>query len=343
MNKILAYAFSSFVTISMATTSYAQQTEIKSTEMDDLSRASAIQDIKNSGDISEPLKIVTISGNRLFDGYYLQAERIVFKSGSTLTFSKKALASRNNLFLVAKEIVSEDAANPGTITYERAVNLPTPAMPGQAPTGRAGTHRQAGGQGLPGDQGVAGEPGSAAPALTITVLQMPGSGPIIDIRGGNGGNGGQGQKGGDGGSGGSGDNASQNCCNCVRGAENGYPGGQGGSGGPGGLGGPGGNGGTLTLLAPSEAVSVFLQKFRPLVSAAQPGGAGSGGPGGNGGPGGSGGADARPWCVGSGSQGGLGPIGPGGQPGTKGASGIDGDIFVAAISTEQFGKLYKTD
>ena len=49
----------------MTTASYAQQTEIKSTEMDDLARASAIPDIKSNGDISEPLKVVAISGNRL--------------------------------------------------------------------------------------------------------------------------------------------------------------------------------------------------------------------------------------------------------------------------------------
>lgn len=54
----------------------------------------------------------TISGNRVFDGYYLQAEELVFKKDAVLTFSKAALGIQNNLFVVAKEIFSEDPAAP---------------------------------------------------------------------------------------------------------------------------------------------------------------------------------------------------------------------------------------
>jgi hypothetical protein len=342
MNRYRSIFAFSAVLICISLDASAQE-PVKPKELDALSQASVIQSMNDGKVSATPLPVVTISGNRIFDGYYLQAEKLIFKKDAVLTFSKAALGIRNNLFVVAKEIISEDPAAPGTITYEHAASLPTPAMPGQAPTGAPGSHRRPGGNGSAGATGIAGTTGGAAPNLTIAVLQIGGSGPIIDLRGGNGGDGGQGQKGGDGGNGGSGDNAGQNMFNCNHGAENGYPGGQGGVGGIGGTGGDGGYGGTFTLLAPSDSYAVFLQKLRPMVSAGQLGGPGPGGPGGNGGPGGSGGADARPYCVGSGSQGPTGPTGPGNQTGSKGKSGVDGDIFVGQLNPDQFGKLYKAN
>lgn len=185
-------------------------------------------------------------------------------------------------------------------------------MPGQASNRAPGSHRRLSGLGSAGAPMIPGITGDAAPNLTIAVLQIGGSGPIINLRGGNGGDGGQGQKERDGGPGGSGDNAGQNMFNCNYGAENGYSGGQGGDGG---VDETRGNGGTFTFLAPNDSYAIFLQELRPMVSAGQSGGPGPGGPVGTAAQEEVVGADARPYCVGRGSQG---PTGPGNQTGTKG-------------------------
>lgn len=287
--------------------------------------------------LSRPL---IIEGDYVFNGWFIVADRIVFKPGARLIFSRQAMEGRSNFFVVAREMVSEDPNAPGTITYERPAPNGAAALSGQAPTGRHATEDGSrGGVGSAGAQGNDGPRGFGAPTLTITVLSVPGSGPVIDFTGGLGGQGGQGQRGGDGGNGAKGTPASQSMFDCKAGGGRGGDGGQGGQGGVGGTGGQGGEGGTITVIAPADLLPSLSQKFRVVVAGGDGGAGGLPGPGGNGGAAGPGGQDARPYC-GGGSAGNPGAAGGEGRPGSSGQTGVHGDFFVGEITAEMFEQVY---
>ncbi|MGC0389241.1 hypothetical protein ABIF91_001595 [Bradyrhizobium sp. USDA 241] len=308
-----------------------------------LSEASVLneaQTIKQAG-LLKLAKPFEVSVNTRFDGWFIVADRVVFKSGSQLIFTRQALQNRRNFFIVANELVSEDSNSPGVITYEQAPVDAASAKPGQGPSGPPGAgDGDSGHQGGPGEPGNPGPKGFSAPALTITVMKVPGSGPAIDMRGGQGGEGGQGQKGGDGGAGRQGSPASLSMVDCKAGGGRGGNGGTGGTAGKGGVGGNGGDGGSVTIIAPPDLLPSLSQKFRVLVSGGQPGNGGPPGAGGNPGPAGAGGQEAKPYCGG-------GPGGSGGTPGATnargdvGKPGVDGDFFVGAITPELFAQISK--
>jgi hypothetical protein len=295
---------------------------------------SKLVEIQNYGIPSAAASDYTVEGNQRFDGFFLKADKLIFKSGAKLVFSRQALQNRRVFYVVARQIVMQNNAAPGTITWEGATDNFVPNVAGQA-----GTGNYPGGGGQAGAQGNEGRAGESAPSLYLAVLSVPGSGPIIDFQGFVGGSGGQGQKGGSGGAGGPGDNASQDLVNCRRGAGNGGGGGAGGPGGPGGLPGRGGNGGSFTLLTTPDLIAPLTARLRVLVAGGSAGAPGSGGPGGEGGPGGPGGAEALPWCRGSGSQG---PNGPPGAQGPIAAAdtgarrGTAGDFLLGGMSQEDF-------
>jgi hypothetical protein len=282
-----------------------------------------------------------VSGATRFDGWFIVADKVVFKSGAQLIFTRQAQQNRRNFFIVTKDLITEDANAPGSITYEQPAAETSPAKPGQGPTGaHGGSDGQSGQPGGKGELGALGPKGYSAPSITITVLSVPGSGPIVDFRGGLGGIGGQGQLGGDGGVGAKGSPASQSMFDCKAGGGRGGNGGQGGLGGDGGPGGPGGDGGSVTVIAPSMLLPSLTQKFRVTIAGGAGGRGGAPGNGGNGGPGGPGGQEAKPYC-GGGPGGSSGGPGGAGSPGPGGALGTDGDFFVGAITQDQFAQIYK--
>jgi hypothetical protein len=79
---------------------------------------------------SEP---VTIDGTKLFDGWFIVTDKLIFKSGAKLIFSRQAQDARRIFFIVAKEIVSEDASSPGLISYEQPPVAAAGVTGGQAP------------------------------------------------------------------------------------------------------------------------------------------------------------------------------------------------------------------
>lgn len=287
-------------------------------------------------------KEYVVSGDTKFNSWALTADRIVFKSGATLTFSDEALARRDEFFIIANEIVSEDQANPGKITWAREDGPGTaPPAAGQAPSGTHGQGDGAhGGAGSTGAIGNQGYPGRNAPSLTIFVRKVTGSGQLIDFKGQDGGAGGQGQAGGDGGVGHKGAPASSSAVDCRRGAGYGGNGGSGGNGGTGGTGGNGGVGGTVTLVSLPDNLSPLSKLYRTEISGGKGGPGGSGGSGGAGGPGGSQGAKSLPYCQDEpGRKGKPGAVGNSGPIGTKGVDGIAGDFLVTGLTQEQFDKM----
>ena len=282
-----------------------------------------------------------IEGIQPFDSWFIVTDQLIFKPDAQLVFSRQALNKRRNFFIVAGEIISEDANAPGVITYEHGIASNEDTRLGQAATGRHGqSHGQHGETGAPGAPGITGAQGEAAPSLTIVTLRVPTSGPAVDFRGGPGGDGGQGQTGGDGGNGATGLYAAQNIYKCVRRPQRGGNGGDGGIGGPGGAGGAGGTGGTVTILAPEELLASLTQKFRIDVSSGHPGAPGGPGIGGVGGLGGRGGAKAPPFCPRNAPRGANGQQGESGEAGRMGDSGVQGDLFVGAITVEHFQRIY---
>lgn len=299
-----------------------------------------IQTIKEAGllKLSKPF---IVDGDTLFNGWFIVTNKIIFKSGARLSFSRQAQDRRRNFYIVAKEISSEDGNAPGMITYEHPPVGTAAPIAGQAPSGAPGRYDgDSGAAGQPGTKGAQGPKGYSAPSLTITVLSVPTSGPSADFRGGKGGQGGQGQKGGDGGAGAKGSPASQSMFDCKAGGGRGGDGGPGGPGGPAGNGGTGGDGGTVKIIAPAEMLPSLGEKFRVVVSGGQGGDPGAVGSGGIPGPGGPGGQDARPFC-GGGSPGSGGAPGPEGSPGQAGPSGTDGDFLVGTITSDLFAQVYK--
>jgi hypothetical protein len=155
-----------------------QQAEVASA----LNNAKEVKDVPGGGDF-------IVSGNKLFPFWFIKADRIIFESGATLAFSKQAQEKRNQFFIVAKELISKDPNAPGTITWEKGTVQSTGASSGQAPSGSAGGAGATGG-------GAQDYAGNSAPTLTMIVINVPSSAPLIDFTGQQGGPGGQGQKGG---------------------------------------------------------------------------------------------------------------------------------------------------
>lgn len=311
-------------------------------EFKKLSEADVVSEVQalRQADLLKLSKPFIVKGEVRFDGWFIKTDKLVFEPGAALIFTSQALDSRRNFFVVAEEIVSLDASSPGKITYERRAIPVASAKPGQGPTGTHATvDGRAGGAGGPGETGVMGATGFVAPSLTIATLSVPGSGPLVDLSGGNGGRGGQGQKGGDGGNGRKGTPASQSMFDCKAGGGRGGNGGPGGSGGKGGTGGKGGDGGSLTILSSASLLPVLSQKFRVVLNGGQLGTGGDPGRGGIGGAAGPGGQDARPYC-GGGSAGSPGNAGGPGRAGKIGTSGQSGDMFVGVVDPNHFGVVF---
>ncbi|WP_162820802.1 hypothetical protein [Microvirga calopogonii] len=274
--------------------------------------------------------VLTISGERRWDGFFVGVEKIQFEPGAKLVFTQKAMNMGGDLYILAKEIISVSQTNPGTITWERPP-LDVPPAKGSATAGGGypGDDR-AGNPGSNGDIGNMGYRGADAPRLTLVAQKT--TGPVlVRMDGANGGQGGKGQTGGRGGPGGNGHPASQDLVNCRRGAGDGGPGGKGGDGGPGGPGGTGGNGGTFTVITAADNVALATTLFRVTLT---PGAGGTGGPAGDpglGGDGGQGGQEALPWCRGNGSAGPTGPAGAPGAVGKPGVAGVAGNYLVGAL------------
>lgn len=274
-----------------------------------------------------------VDGEVRFNGWFLSSERIVFKANAKLIFTRQALDQRTSLFILAKEIVSEDQQQPGTVTWERPV-LARPLDSGTAGAGTDnGAHEQiSGGRGENGKAGNAGLLGRDAPAITLTTQSVKGS-VLFDLRGQDGGPGGTGQAGGRGGGGGYGTPASQSAFDCKRGAGDGGSGGAGGDGGVGGPSGAGGRGGIFTLVTSPDNVASATRLLKVDVSGGQPSAQpGEGGDPGAGGPGGHRGQEAKPWCGDDGRDGGQGGSGQKGPRGDLGAPGKAGDYFVGEMS-----------
>lgn len=284
-----------------------------------------------------------VTGDQSYDGYFLAAQTIRFKPGARLIFSEKALATRNNLIVAARTILSEDQERPGTISWARGDGpSQSPPMAGQAPGGTNGASDGAsGGPGSNGSEGNPGIAGRAAPNLTVFMISASGAPPIFDLRGQNGGPGGTGQRGGDGGVGRQGRPASSGPFDCKRGAGRGGDGGSGGNGGLGGRGGAGGTGGTLTLVSVPDSFPTLLQLVRPITAGGEGGDGGPGGASGSGGPGGAQGAKALPFCKDEPSR--RGNPGPNGQPGTKGVkgpAGVQGDLLYTTLTQQSFDRIF---
>lgn len=303
------------------TVQFMQPAEVAAT----LNNAKEVKDVAGGGDF-------IVSGNKLFNFWFVKADRIIFESGATLTFSRQAQTKRNQFFIVAKELISKDPNAPGTITWEKGPVQSSGASSGQAPSGPEG------GVGAAGSNGSQGYAGDSAPTLTMIVMNVLSSAPLVDLTGQQGGQGGQGQKGGTGGHGHTGESASQNAFNCVHGAGNGGAGGAGGQGGPGGVGGSGGSGGTFVLISRVDRLPSLTQKFRALIAGGKGGDSGSGGIGGDPGSGGDGGAQQLPWCRGDGSPGPTGPVGQSGALGKTGDTGKEGDFTVGGVTDQQFAE-----
>ncbi|MCK8465182.1 hypothetical protein MUY35_15085 [Aliiroseovarius sp. S1339] len=309
------------------------------TELPEVAVINEIQTIRQADllKLSEPF---VVNGDTRFDGWFIKTDRLVFEPGAKLTFSAQALDRRRNFFIIARDIVVRDPANPGTITYEKPPTATASAKPGQGPTGTHGpADGNPGGTGGGGETGVPGATGFASPSITIATLNVPSSGPHVDLTGGTGGQGGQGQKGGDGGNGRKGTPASSSFFDCKAGGGRGGNGGTGGRGGDGGVAGTGGSGGTVTILSSASLLPSLSQKFRVTVSSGQPGSPGAPGIGGRGGAAGPGGQEAKPYC-GGGPAGSPGSVGSSGANGQAGSPGTDGDFFVGIVDKNHFPTVF---
>lgn len=255
---------------------------------------------------------IVVSGDFLWDGYFLGAKRLVFEPGARLVFSNEANQRRGSLILAAEVIVNLDQTNPGTITWDRLSRPDALPAVGQSESGGHG--QDFGNHGVPGAngaQGATGLSGFDAPKITIFVKSFKGAPVTIDFRGADGGAGGQGLRGGDGGIGHAGLRGSDVPWGCKRGAGYGGNGGNGGIGGPGGVGGSGGAGGAVTLVSLPDAFPILLDLLRVDVAG---GVSGQGGQGGSGGRPGAGGLEGAPsvYCK--------------AEPGRRGRSGADGGV-----------------
>jgi hypothetical protein len=281
-----------------------------------------------------------VQGETRFNGWFLSAERIIFKPDSKLIFTRQALDARPNLFIIAKEVLTEDQQHPGTVTWER----PTLGAAPESGTAVAGTDNGGhesiqGGNGQAGKMGIAGSPGHDAPSITLVTLSVKGP-AFVDLVGMPGGAGGKGQTGGRGGGGGYGNPASAGPIDCHRGAGNGGRGGDGGAGGAGGPSGDGGRGGVFTLITSDDNVASATRLLKVDTAGGQPGAEpGDGGDPGAGGSGGHRGQEAQPWCKDDGHDGLPGNAGSPGSRGGLGAPGKSGDQFVGAMTPASVTEL----
>ncbi|HEX5325681.1 MAG TPA: hypothetical protein VFW75_03340 [Acetobacteraceae bacterium] len=141
----------------------------------------------------------TVDGRVVYNAPVLAAARIEFKPGSTLVFSSTVLRDRRNLFIFARQIVSDDPQRAGRISWEK---VPADAPPplGTAPAGADNGAREeaAGGNGQNGRIGYYGRDGEPGPDITIVTEKLA-TPIIVDVSGNNGGPGGVGESGGRGG------------------------------------------------------------------------------------------------------------------------------------------------
>ena len=286
--------------------------------------------------------VIQVTGDRVWESFFLSAERIEFEPGATLTFSSDAIAQRGNLYIMANEIVSLDQSNPGTITCA-AEPLAVPPDRGSAPGagGYPGDER-AGNPGAAGGVGNQGYSGADGPHLTM-VVGTPTSPLIVELAGQPGGQGGRGETGGRGGVGGNGRQASQSAFDCKRGAGDGGQGGRGGDGGAGGTGGAGGDGGTFLLVTSEEELALASSLYRVRLA---PGVGGASGAPGNPGPGGDGGRGGRenlPYCRGNGANGQPGQPGGFGSQGATGPAGQPGDYIIGGLSADDLAHVLQDD
>jgi hypothetical protein len=65
-----------------------------------------------------------------YDDWFLKAERLIFKSGAELHFSRQAQDSRRSFFIIAQELIYEDQAHPGKISWDRVSIAPNTSLSG---------------------------------------------------------------------------------------------------------------------------------------------------------------------------------------------------------------------
>ncbi|EMP4205201.1 hypothetical protein WD218_004816 [Klebsiella variicola] len=130
MNFTVKFSFQSicFISFFLAFPAFSQQAE----EVPPSSIINDAKQVKESVALIGLTKEIIVTGDMLYDSYFIGAETIQFKSGARLIFSDKALATRNNLIIAAKNIVNEDQQKPGVITWTRGDGpLSAPPNPGR--------------------------------------------------------------------------------------------------------------------------------------------------------------------------------------------------------------------
>lgn len=279
-----------------------------------------------------------ISGDRVWDSFFISAERIEFEPGATLTFSSDAIAQRGNLYIMANEIVSLDQSDPGTITWAANPLAVPPDRGNAASAGGYPGDERLGSPGASGGAGNRGYSGTDGPSLTM-VVGNPTSPIIVELAGQPGGQGGRGETGGRGGVGGNGRSASQSAVDCKRGAGDGARGGTGGNGGSGGTGGTGGDGGTFVLVTSEDELALATTLLRVRLGQGVGGAGGVAGNPGPGGDGGRGGAQQLPYCRGNGANGQPGQPGGAGGQGATGTAGQPGDFIIGGLSTDDLAQV----
>jgi len=202
----------------------------------------------------------------------------------------------NTLYIIAETVICGNNAaitwrRPGGTTPARADD---PDMNGRdffgVQTKENSRDGLDGGNGLPGQPGIVGADGRAAPNIEMWVKTMTGL-PNLDFNGEDGIGGGRGQTGGRGGHGGDGHVGHRWWFfgwHCDTEGGDGGDGGDGGHGGDGGRGGRGGNAGTISIgvLTGTLENTVVNKSFRIKNQGGRRANGGSGGPGGSGGAGG---------------------------------------------------------
>lgn len=183
MNFTVKFSFQSicFISFFLAFPAFSQQAE----EVPPSSIINDAKQVKESVALIGLTKEIIVTGDMLYDSYFIGAETIQFKSGARLIFSDKALATRNNLIIAAKNIVNEDQQKTWSYYVDtRRRPLIRPPQSGQAPGGahgnNSGVSGSAGANGAQGNPGIAGK---NAPNLTLFFITATGAPPVIDLRG----------------------------------------------------------------------------------------------------------------------------------------------------------------
>src|SRR5437879_6124515 len=92
--------------------------DLKPKQLDETSVNNQIRTIKEA-DLIKSGEPYIVSGVTKFNGWFIVTDKVIFKSGSQLVFTKQALDNRRAFFIVTKELVSEDNNSPGSITFEK--------------------------------------------------------------------------------------------------------------------------------------------------------------------------------------------------------------------------------